>query len=137
MQVYHFPPKASEFTTSIILLLWSLIVFTGGEALSTAYQTISSVRTWAFLFGVLSVFRIAILCINGNLRRSPHFRSVLSLITCFAWFQITIAFIESETLSTGLAVYPVLLLLDFYNGFRIAVEARITDESYKNAGTDD
>lgn len=133
--IYHFPPKASELTTALVLFLWSVIILYIGED-PYVYAVMNNLSVWATLFGILSAVRIAVLYINGALRRSPHLRAILSLLSCFAWFQITLAFLATEQITTGLAVYPVLLALDFYNGYRIAVEARITDESYKNAGSD-
>lgn len=130
----HFPPKASEYATTTILLLWCLIMsLSTGQ--SPIYAGMGNQKLWVVVFGGLSVFRLLVLYINGNLRHSPHLRAVLALLTCFAWFQLTLTFLSAEFISTALAVYPVLLALDFYNGYRIAVEARITDESYKNAGT--
>lgn len=138
MTIYHFRPRISEYVTSIILLNWSLIVWlSGGAALGIKNESISNPMVWAFMFGMLSFVRILILYINGALRRSPHLRSLLSFFTCFAWFQLTVLHFTTDHVTTGAGVYPVLLLLDFYNAYRIAVEARVTDEGYKNgSGTD-
>lgn len=67
--------------------------------------------------------------------RSPHLRSGFSFLCCIAWFQIIMSFLDSGVLTTAFAVYPVLMALDFYNAYRIAIEARIIDESLKDAGT--
>lgn len=134
--VVHFAPRASEWTTSVILFLWSAIVlYTEGRAPQAIYAEMFNLTAWAMIFGVVSAIRMIILYVNGALRRSPHLRSGFSFISCFAWFQITIYFFGAATLTTALAVYPVLLILDFYNAYRIAVEARITDESYNDAGS--
>lgn len=133
MTHFHFPPKASEYATSVILLNWSIIIwFTDGY--NHFYGSMNKPMVWSFLFGTMSVLRLIVLYINGNLRRSPHLRSAFSFLTCFAWFQITLAFLAADSVTTGLGVYPVLLGLDFYNAYRTAVEARITDEGYKDAG---
>jgi hypothetical protein len=123
----------SEYVTSVILLNWSVIVwFSKGDALSTQNKSVDNALTWAFIFGILSFVRILILYVNGALRRSPHLRSGLSFFTCFAWFQLTVIHFTSDHVTTGAGIYPVLLALDFYNAYRIAIEARITDEGYKD-----
>lgn len=132
----HFPPRISEWTTAAILFNWSILVYaTNGEILLPEYINMQYPLVWGVAFLILSMLRMAVLYINGRLRRSPHLRSGLSFLSCFAWFQITLAFIGAGALTTALAVYPVLLFLDFYNAYRIAIEARITDEGYRDAGT--
>lgn len=132
--IMHFAPKVSEWVTAIILLNWSVIVIYASEVTPQyLYQDFTNIKAWATIFGVVSFFRVMILYINGALRRSPHLRSGLAFISCFAWLQISLAFVSLETPTTALAVYPVLFALDFYNAYRIAVEARITDESFNNA----
>ena len=134
--VLHFPSRASEWATSIILLTWSVLIYLSeGEALGRAYSSLTALATpitWAIIFSILSVARICLLIINGKLYRSAHYRAVCSFLSCFAWFQITIAYLGAESISMALAVYPVLLALDFYNAFRTAIEARITDEGLKD-----
>lgn len=132
----HFPSRASEWATSIILLNWAILIYLSeGEALGRAFGSMTTLAepiTWAIMFSALAVIRICLLIINGKLYRSAHYRAIGSFLSCFAWFQITIAYLGAETITMALAVYPVLLALDFYNAFRTAIEARITDEGLKD-----
>ena len=74
--------------------------------------------------------RLAFLFVNGLWRRSPHLRLLGAFAACFFWFQITAGFVFAGTWSTGLAIYPVLFLLDFYNILRAATDAAIVDHKY-------
>lgn len=135
---YHFPSRASEWFGAIVLLNWGLMIYWSDGAVLHACSDMLSIMnetSWYAAFIALGTLRIALLIINGTLRRSPHFRSIASFLSCFAWFQITLAFVNSSPVSTALSVYPVLLALDFYNTYRTLVEARILDEGYKNAGS--
>lgn len=136
--IEHFPSRASEWAAAAILFLWSMIVYTTqGSALEGQQLNLSNPIMWSAIFMALAGIRITILYINGALRRSPHFRSGLAFLSCFAWFQIVIASVNVEQLTTDLAVYPILLALDFYNAYHIAVEARITDEGFKHGPGND
>lgn len=138
--IYHFPSRASEWAAALITLNWGVLAMnTNGEIIqNSAPQLIHilPVQAWGAIFLIVGALRLAVLIINGALRRSPHFRSASAFIGCFLWFQITMAFLNDSEISTALAVYPVLLAIDFYNAYRIAIEARITDEGYKHAGSD-
>lgn len=136
---FHFPSRASEWATTFVMFNWGFILYitSGDEGDEVVHpietmERIFTAESWGIIFMVLSFIRFLVLLINGALRHSPHFRSALAFIACFGWFQINLAFLGTERLSTALAVYPVLLILDFYNAYRIAVEARITDEGIKN-----
>lgn len=134
----HFPTRASEWATSLILFGWATLTYlTNGKSMTGAYDAMTNVMdatTWAAMFMILSGIRIMLLIINGALKRSPHLRSAFSFLSCFAWFQITMAFSSTEMLTNDLAAYPVLLALDFYNAYRIAIEARLADEGLKRNG---
>lgn len=128
--ILHFPSRASEWATSIILLNWALLSY---YSIGNGFAP-DGIFMWAVAFGILSVVRLIVLYVNGNLRLSPHYRSGLSFLSCFAWFQITLGAVSGPVIyPTDLAAFPVLLALDFYNAYHVAIEARITDESYKNA----
>lgn len=134
---YHFPSRASEWAAAFITLNWGLLALnTEGKVIeNSAPQLLNflSPMIWGVIFFLMGAVRLAILIINGALRRSPHLRSASAFVGCFLWFQITMAFLNGVEITTALAVYPVLLAIDFYNAYRIAIEARITDEGFKNA----
>lgn len=136
--ILHFPTRASEWATSIILLNWGLAIFaTKGEILGgnlAKLLNLMSPTKWAILFTSIGLIRLLLLIINGSLKRSSHYRAVFSFISCFIWFQVVYTFAVSDVISTALTVYPVLLVLDFYNAYRTTAEARITDEGYKDVG---
>ena len=81
---------------------------------------------WAAFAILLGSGRIVVLVINGRWRRSPHSRYLLAAANIFLWTQIVFGILAGQW-STGLAVYPLLLVLDLWTTRTTSVEARIRD----------
>ncbi|MCO6386255.1 hypothetical protein [Aliihoeflea sp. 40Bstr573] len=134
-----FPARASEWALSGMLMGWSVILTINEDLFATgaSYAKMAELadqETWATLCLYAAALRLLMLLVNGAWRRSPHLRALGAFIACGFWFQITIGFIQAGTVSTGLAVYPFLLLLDSYNAVRAAGEAGLSDKVHKRAG---
>ncbi|MGO4287491.1 hypothetical protein [Bosea sp. TAB14] len=77
--------------------------------------------TWGWFAIAIGVFRLLALVVNGTFsgtwygRWSPHVRALASFLSCFLWLQITFGLLASDAATTGLAVYPGLLVLDAMN----------------------
>jgi len=122
----HFPARRSEWVLACILVVWGWIllrpaeVFAGNPAWSQM-AAIMSEQTWGRVAVTIGSFRLLALIINGTFaktwygRWSPHVRALASFLSCFVWFQISFGLVASEAATTGLAVYPGLLLLDAMN----------------------
>lgn len=140
MQMFHmlrsfretFPTRAPEWGLASILFLWGVIVGVN----TTLFETSSAMgqlgrimpqETWATAALIAAALRIAMLCVNGMWRRSPHLRAAGAFISCFFWLQISLGLAQADGLVTGLAVYPVLFLLDSYNVIRAARDAGSAD----------
>lgn len=133
-----FQARASEWALAIVIFNWALVLFLNEDLFATgasytAMDDLLSQPAWAWLCLAIGGGRIAVLAINGAWRRSPHLRALTAFLSCFFWMQATLGFLESGTGSTGLAVYPVLLLLDSYNVIRAMGEAGLADDHYKRA----
>ncbi|NMG39786.1 hypothetical protein GRZ55_11080 [Chelativorans sp. ZYF759] len=132
-----FPGRASEWALSLILLNWGIILLLNPLLFSSpSYRPLAGLaypENWSIFCMVAGGGRLLVLAINGAWRRSPHMRAAGAFVTCFFWFQISIGFLQAGTWSTGLAVYPVLLLLDSYNVIRAMGEAAISDAAGKRA----
>jgi hypothetical protein len=130
-----FPVRASEWALSVMIFNWGVVLLLNDNlfSISPSYNTFSSMmpeQAWGLVCLLVGLMRILFLFINGLWRRSPHLRLIGAFAACFFWFQITAGFIYSGTWSTGLAIYPVLLLLDFHNVLRAATDAAIIDRKY-------
>lgn len=137
----HFPARASEWALASMLMLWGhiLLVSPGIFESSTAFRELASFASetvWGFACLAMGGARLTALFVNGSFpkfRYSPHVRAVMSYFSCYFWFAISFGILLSQIPTTDLAVYPVLLLLDVYNGHRAACDAREADEVARNA----
>lgn len=122
----HFPARRSEWVLAGMMLAWGMILLRPGElfADNPAWAQMSlymSEEYWGKLAVAVGTFRLVALIINGTFattwygRWSPHVRALASFLSCFIWFQITFGLVNSNAATTGLAVYPGLLVLDAMN----------------------
>lgn len=133
-----FPIRVMEWLLAGIMLSWSIVCWNlpAGQWASPLYSGLSRLaeqNTWAFFAFWIAVIRLAALTINGAWRPSPHFRAAGAFLACFMWLQISLGLLSSEVSSTGIAVYPWLLLADIYNVFRASHDARQSDDRARSS----
>jgi hypothetical protein len=132
--VESFPVRASEWLLSIAMIWWGFILLdeTPIFASSPVYGPMASLfaeETWGLMAVLAGFVRLLALVINGTFSGtlysfySPHIRCTMSFITCFIWAQISLGFQASGVVTTGMAVYPILFLLDAWNAVRAAGDA--------------
>lgn len=130
-----FPLRISEWLMSGILLSWGItllynpVIFDAPQ--NYALARLATQPVWGWLCLVMGAVRWVALTINGAWRASPHIRMVCAFLSCFFWLQISLGIAGSAIVSTGIAVYPWFLLLDSYNTFRAATDARAADDRAK------
>lgn len=122
----HFPARRSEWVLAGIMVAWGCILlgpqaaFAGNPAWAQMAAMMNE-STWGWLAIGIGVFRLVALIVNGTFsgtwygRWSPHVRALATFLTCFLWIQITFGLLASDAATTGLAVYPGLLVLDAMN----------------------
>lgn len=113
------------------------IVYAPGDTVTTpawvVIQMIASEQTWGVCALFISGLRLIALIMNGTfwqtwyVRLSPHVRAVMAFLSCFVWLQISIGLFKGGAISTGLAIYPLLLALDLYNGMSASHDAGAMD----------
>lgn len=133
----HFRARAPEWALAAMLVVWGSIVYAPGDTFTTpawsVMQLIADERTWGISALCIGGLRLVALTLNGTFwstwygRWSPHVRSVMAGLSCFVWLQITLGLVLAGTGSTGLAVYPLLLALDFYNVLSASHDAGAMD----------
>lgn len=139
----HFPARRSEWVLAGILIVWGLILIGPAEtfAQSKAWSQMAAImpeRSWGFFAIGIGTFRLVALIINGTFagtwygRWSPHVRALASFLTCFLWFQISFGLWASDAATTGLAVYPGLLVLDAMNIVAASKDAAGMDRAISN-----
>lgn len=123
---HHFPARRSEWVLAGMLVAWGLILIQPGETFdgNPAWAQMllwMSEESWGCFAVSVGSFRLAALLVNGTFsgtwygRFSPHVRGAASFMSCFLWFQISFGLWASDAATTGLAVYPGLLILDAMN----------------------
>lgn len=138
----HLPARASEWALGAILFNWGWILLLPRETFSReAYALMLAVmpeNAWGAGCLLLGAVRLLALVVNGTFastaysRFSPHVRTGMSVLSCFFWLQIVLSFALAPA-GTGMAVYPVLLVLDLYCAYRASRDAQHSDEVARNA----
>ena len=126
-----FPFRVSEWFLSLVMGGWALVLLNPAfdpdqHALGgTLFQFVPYV---ALAYGcfVVSLLRFTALGINGFWWRTPFIRLGMAFLANFIWCLVTLGLIASGKMVTGLAVYPAFILLEFYNAFRAAHDARLS-----------
>jgi hypothetical protein len=141
----HFPARRSEWVLAGILIAWGWILMKptescGGNPAWAQMAAMMSEHGWGKLAIAIGVFRLLALIINGTFSRtwygrwSPHVRALASFLTCFLWFQISFGLWNSDAATTGLAVYPGLLVLDAMNIVAATRDAASMDKAVADDG---
>jgi hypothetical protein len=133
-----FPVRVTEWLVAGIMFSWSLACWkmtpeAWAQPTFSGLAQFADQNTWAFFAFWIGVIRLAALTINGAWRPSPHLRAGCAFLACFMWLQISLGLMTSDAASTGIAVYPWLLLADIYNVFRASHDARLSDERARAA----
>lgn len=142
--VDHFPSRASEWIMSGVLITWGIILLGPNNvfASSPAWAEMSYVateNTWGLFAVSIGMMRLLALFINGTFPRtwygkiSPKVRAFMSALSVLVLVSISIGLYSATGLeTTGLAVYPWLAVLDFWNVLRASSDAGQMDEGRKN-----
>lgn len=139
----HFPARRSEWVLAGIMAVWGWILIgpVGVFAQTKAWSQMAAImpeNAWGWFAISVGVFRLLALIVNGTFagtwygRWSPHVRALASFLSCFLWFQISFGLWNSDAATTGLAVYPGLLVLDAMNIVAASKDAAGMDRSVSN-----
>jgi hypothetical protein len=129
-----FPTRISEWALACILASWGLMLLRDDDTFgsSQAYlglARLASESVWGWACLLAGAVRLVALVINGAWTPTYHFRSLLAFLSCFFWMQISLGLMATGNASTGLAVYPWLLLTDIYCTYRAARDFRMAQST--------
>lgn len=138
-----FPVRASEWLLSLAMIRWGFILLDDGDIFvnSPAFAPLAAIaaeNVWGWLAVTAGIARLIALVVNGTFQGtlysyySPHVRCAMSFVTCFVWAQISMGLHASGVPTTGMAVYPILFLLDAWNAVRAAGDAGAMRAAKKN-----
>ena len=97
----------------------------------TGFLRVATPSQWAFGLLTLGVARLSALTVNGAWRRSPHLRLIAAFLSMFVWYQLSALAWEVRVPNLGVAMYPLLLLLEVYCVYFAACDAGMADEAAK------
>lgn len=126
-----FPHRALEWVLAGVLTSWGLMLLRPEEtfAISIVYdglKVIASERVWGWACLVVGALRFVALFVNGAWVPPSYFlRTATSFASCFFWFTISFGLMVTGTATTGLAVYPWLLIGECICIYRTARDARM------------
>lgn len=129
----HLPLRITEWLVSGILLTWGVYCLNApasiwDDPVNWQIAEFGSQGFWGSYAFVLGLVRMAALFINGALRRSPHARAIGAFLSLLIWVQMTLGLLTAQWMGLAAIIYPWLCIADFYNVFRAAQDARISDE---------
>ncbi len=136
----HFPARRSEWVLAGMMVIWGNLLLLPHQIFmqSPAWAPLAawaSETVWGWCAVVIGVFRLLALLINGTFhqswygRYSPHIRMLASFLSCFIWTQLVWGLAKNAYPTTGLAIYPGLLLLDLMNVVAAASDAGKMDKA--------
>ena len=128
--------RLAEWGLAVVMFSWGWLLLLPYDSLSIPVMAgllqAAPETVWGTGCLALGGARLCVLVVNGAWRRNAHARAICAFLSCFVWVQICIGLAATGIVTTGLATYPVLLLMDIYVVFRAAAEARDTDEAWRN-----
>lgn len=114
----HLPFRWPEWIMGAMLTSWGLMLLRPENtfALSQSYVGLARIadeQTWGWFCATAGGLRLAALTINGWWAPATyHLRSLTAFLSCFFWLQISLGIAAASNASTGLAIYPWLLVAD-------------------------
>ncbi len=139
----HFPVRRSEWVLACILFAWGWLLLLPGPIFNQSpawagLQAWAPEHFWGWAAVLLGAGRFIALMINGTFhetwygRYSPHVRCAAAFLCCLIWFQLSWGLLTAPHLTTGLAIYPGLFVLDFTNIMTAVSDAGKTDKAKKD-----
>lgn len=132
-----FRERSAEWLLAAGLAGWGFITIISANDSFTripnlfSMLTIMSQDAWGTLALVVGSLRLLFLLINGAWRPSAHLRVIGCILSCFTWGMMLISTIAAPTLLPSVALYPVVLCLDFLALWYAARDAKLADLSAK------
>lgn len=132
----HFPNHMPEWGLGVILFNWGFVLLRPNETMAKYPAMATMLRVapedfWGWSMISVAILRIFSLVINGSFHNTPYIkyapygRMLGSFLSCFFWMQIAFSVLRDTEPNTGMAVYPVILVMDMYLVFSSARETHL------------
>lgn len=131
---HRFGPRLSEWFAAVVTFLWGVVLLLPADTFAgpswVIFRAIMPEGSWAVLLIILGALRLGGLIVNGARKEVTPWIRVLSAGGGFViWSGISLGFGLSGVISTGLAVYPAIAVLELFNIHRAAHDVGETHAS--------
>lgn len=134
----HLQARFPEWQNGLILFTWGCYV-TAHPGLFLAPPNnqwgallmYGSQAMWGSFAILVGGVRLGALYVNGRKKITPSIRLAMSFFSALVMAQLILGLLRSGMPSTGLCVYPFLLLGDMYAAFRAGADTTIVAKARK------
>jgi len=132
---HRFGPRLTEWVVAVQTLLWGVVLLLPPATFDgptwVFFQSIMPENQWGWLMLFLGVARLGGLIVNGARKRvTPLIRMISAAVGFLIFVGISYSFALSGVISTWIAIYPVIAVVELVNIYRAAHDA---GESYASA----
>lgn len=129
---HRFGPRMTEWLVALQTALWGLVLLLPAETFASPawnmFSSIMSEESWGVLMLFLGLVRLGGLVVNGARKNiTPWIRIVSAGFGFLIFVGISFSFTLSGVISTWIAIYPTIALVELANIYRAAHDA---GESY-------
>lgn len=127
-----FQHRLAEWLLAAILLTWGVVLIRPEYSFDTsaAFMGLAAIapeRTWGWFCILTGLSRLFALVVNGVWTPPTYWlRSLTSGLSILFWFTVVFGIVVNGLPSTGLAVYPWLLVAELFCLYRTARDYRIS-----------
>lgn len=129
---HRFGPRLSEWYVAAVMVGWGLVLLLPAHTFNgpswVIFRALMSEAQWGMLIMALGVLRLGGLIVNGARKNiTPWIRVVSAGFGFLIFLGIALAFGLSGVISTGLALYPSIAVLELFNVYRAAHDVGASD----------
>ena len=129
---HQFRLRRTEWVAAVQMLLWGMVLLLPNEVFASPsfalFSSFADETTWGVVAFVLGVLRLTGLIVNGARRKvTPWVRLLTALAGCGFFTAVTLCFAASGNMSTWLAAWPVAAVVEVFNIYDTARDARASN----------
>ena len=127
-----FRERMPEWVQAVGMILWGILTLsTPGLFQAQEFYhpllLLFSQWNWGLIATVIGFIRLVFLVINGSWRPSAHIRAIGCVFGSLLWGSLLISALSLSWLTSGLALYVMLLALDLFSLWFSAGDAKLAD----------